>query len=234
VKSLILAGGRGSRALEISSNNNKCMARVSGKCIIDASLDNAATYTDEIIIVIGYYGEQIRKHVGNRWKGVPVKYVFQETQKGLLDAMKYAESQIGESDFLLFLGDEILINSNHALMIDIYYQSNAFAVCGLVYEPNKERIKKTYCVHIHDGLINKLEEKPLQPETCWMGTGNCVFNSRIFEYINRLGASSDKSFPDILQAAINDGEKVYGTILCEKYFNINTKEDYLEYMEECL
>jgi len=208
------------------------MALINGKCVIDASLDNAAAYTDEIIVVVGYYGDQIRRHIGNRWRGKPVRYVFQEEQKGLLDAMKCAQSQIDGSEFILFLGDEILIRPNHFLMIDSFYRNRAFAVCGLVYEENKDRIKKTYCVHMNEKLINKLEEKPSRPETNWMGTGNCIFNSHFFDYIHQLDDGSNKSFPDVLQMAIDNGEKVYGTVLCEKYFNINTKEDYFEYMEE--
>lgn len=218
----------------MSKKNNKCMTNIHGKRIIDTSLDNAATYTNEIIIVVGYYGEQIRNYVGKKWKGASVKYVIQEKQKGLLNAIKCAQNSIEGEDFLLFLGDEIIVKSHHDWMIDAFYSNNAFAVCGLSFELNSERIKKTYCVHMCNGLINKLEEKPLRPKTNWMGTGNCIFNNRFFDYMQVGDEDCDKSFPDILQIAINRGEKVYGTVFCEKYYNINTREDYLEYMEEAL
>ena len=41
MKALILAGGRGKRLDDLSSENNKCMIKVNGRHVIEYNLDNA-------------------------------------------------------------------------------------------------------------------------------------------------------------------------------------------------
>ena len=110
MKALILAAGRGSRVNEISESINKCMIAVGDKPAIQYSLDNAIQMNvDEIVIIIGYHAEDIINHYGNNYQGKRIRYVIQDTQRGLVHAMECAKGALEGADFILMLGDEIPI-----------------------------------------------------------------------------------------------------------------------------
>ena len=147
MKALILAGGRGKRLDDLSRDCNKCMIEVMGRPVIEYSLECLVkTDIQEIVIIIGYRAEDIINHLGNQYKGKKIKYVIQAEQKGLVHAIECAQDAIDGSDFMLLLGDEILINPRHQEMIDEYRNNGAFAICGILHVDDRELIKRTYCL----------------------------------------------------------------------------------------
>lgn len=64
MQALILAAGMGRRLGEFTADNTKCMLPVNGRRLIDRMLDQLSKRTvDRIIIVVGYKGEKLRRHV---------------------------------------------------------------------------------------------------------------------------------------------------------------------------
>jgi len=230
-KALILAGGRGKRLNNHIKEENKCMLKFDGKPLIKYSLENAAKLNvEEIIIVVGYLAERIINAFGNSFKGVPIKYVIQLEQKGLVHAIECSKNAIGNSDFFLFLGDEFLINADHISMVKKFSEECAFAVCGVIKVNDMTQISKTYSIlfnsksHQIVGLI----EKPKHPLNNFMGTGNCIFKNKIFDYIKNTPINQnrgEKELPDLIQCVIDDGKKVFYYNLATTYVNVNTPED---------
>ena len=230
MKALILAGGRGKRLAEISEAKNKCLIEIKGKPLIEYSLDCASkTDISEIVIVVGYRAQEIMKRYGASYNGKVIKYVIQPEQKGLVHAIECAKEAIGKEDFMLMLGDELMVNPNHPEMIKDYQNKNIFALCGVLNVEDKDLIKKTYAVvQDEDNVIFRLIEKPLNPMNNIMGTGNCLFKNGIFSYIAQTPINQkrgEKELPDLIQCAIDDGKIVKSFALCDKYFNLNLKED---------
>jgi len=230
MKALILAGGRGKRLKEISDSKNKCMVEVQGKPLIQYSLDWAIkTDVSEIVIVVGYMAEQIMDVYGNEYNGKPIKYVIQKEQRGLIHAIECAEQAINKEDFMLMLGDELMMRPKHSEMIKKYHDENVFALCGIVIVEDKNLIKKTYSIiQGKDDKIIRLVEKPDNPINNIMGTGNCIFKNEIFSYIPKTPINQkreEKELPDLIQCAIDDGKIVKSFIICDQYFNLNLKED---------
>lgn len=65
MKALILAGGRGSRLSELTKDKNKSMMRLFEKPIIEYNLEHAVdAEVSEIIILVGYKGQEIKKYFG--------------------------------------------------------------------------------------------------------------------------------------------------------------------------
>jgi dTDP-glucose pyrophosphorylase len=230
MKALILAGGRGKRLDELSANSNKCMIRVHGRPVIEYSLDCVVeTDIEEIIIIIGYRAEDIINHIGNQYKGKKIRYVIQAEQKGLVNAIECAQEAIAGEDFMLLLGDEILVNPRHQAMIDEFMTKNLFVICGILRVDDKELIKRTYCLIQDDNNnIFRLIEKPRKPLNNYMGTGDCIFRNQIFQYVEYTPIHherKERELPDFIQCAIDDGNAVKSFIICDRYTNTNTKED---------
>lgn len=230
MKALILAGGRGKRLDEFSRLHNKCMIPINGRPVIEYSLDCVArTDISEIVIVVGYRAEEIINYLGISCQNKKIKYVIQWEQRGLVHAIECAKETIAGEDFILLLGDEVLYAPRHQEMIDEFRNSGCFAMCGTLIVSDRNLIRRTYTFMQDDNnFIYRLVEKPRNPFNNMMGTGDCVFNNRIFDYIEVTPIHHDrkeKELPDLIQCAIDDGNSVKSFIICEKYSNINHPDD---------
>ncbi len=79
-----------------------------------------------------------------------------------------------------------------------------------------------------DRRIYRLIEKPRNPPNDVRGTGNCIFRSEIFNYVEHTPINqsrNEKELPDLIQCAIDDGHLVKAFDIGEGYVNINTPAD---------
>ena len=166
MKALILAAGRGRRLRSISNSLNKCMLELCGKPVLEYNLDRAAELdVDEIVLVVGYRAEDIINRYGISYKGKRIRYVIQWEQKGLVHAIECAKEALGKEDFFLLLGDEVLVNSKHKEMLKAFRRENIYVMCGVVFQEDKEKIRRTYTVITDEnGRVFRLIEKPRKPE----------------------------------------------------------------------
>ena len=238
MKALVLAGGRGKRLAGISEQQNKCIIKINGKPLLEYSLDNCAVQpsVSEIVIVVGYKAEEIINIYGNRYSGKPIRYVIQSEQKGLVHAIECAKKTIAGEDFMLMLGDELLIRPRHQEMIAAFDRDNLFGICGVVMVEDRDLIKKTYSViQAKDNRIYRLIEKPSRPMNDIMGTGNCIFRNDIFSCIEQTPVNQkrgEKELPDLIQCAIDEGHPVKSFPICDHYVNVNVSEEIKE-AESC-
>ena len=249
MKAVVLAGGRGNRLGDLTRAVNKCMLPLKGKPVLEYNLRRAAEIPEvnEIILVVGYRAEDIINHYGNRYERVlpelphpkdyaipvPIKYVIQREQRGLVHAIECAKETIGDDDIFLLLGDEVLANSRHASMIKEFIQGEAFGICGVIFrKDNLNEISKTYTVSTDaHGTILRLIEKPKRPLGPLQGTGHCVFRNEILDYLDRTPIHperGERELPDLIQCAIDDGKTVKPFELADDYTNINSEENLKE------
>jgi dTDP-glucose pyrophosphorylase len=230
LKALILGGGRGKRLENVTSNINKCMLLFKGNPLISYSLKNAIrAKVSEIIIVVGYRAEDIINYFGNTCQNTRIKYVIQKEQKGIVHAIECARDTIDGSDFMTFLGDEILLEPRHKEMMELFYSSEPFAVCGVTKTDKISDISKTYAI-IQDqtSSVYRLIEKPRKPLNNIMGTGNCIFKNGIFDFIPYTPINhnrGEKELVDLIQCSIDEGHMVKSFNIGSGYININTEED---------
>ena len=231
MKALVLAGGRGSRLKEITKQANKCLCEFQGRSIIEYSLDTAVRVkADEIVILVGYQAETIINRYGNRYHGVPVRYVIQWERHGLVHAIECCQAALEGQDFLLLLADEILLNPRHEAMVEAFRDPEVFALCGTVRVADINEVRKTYTImrDERDGRIHRLVEKPRTPINNIQGTGNCLFRHGIFDYIAHTPINQtrqEKELPDLIQCVIDDGKLVREFEICSWYTNVNSLEE---------
>ena len=207
------------------------MLKFNGRYLIEYSLESARlSQVNEVIIVVGHCAEDIINTFGIQYADIKIRYVFQEEQKGLVNAIEQTREALDGDDFVLLLSDEILIDPKPMEMIRKFEEENLFAICGVSKVKEQDEIKKTYSV-IHNPanqMIYRLIEKPRNPLNNIMGTGNCVFRNGIFEYIQYTPINyfrGEKELPDLIQCAIDDGKFVKLFFIGARYVNINTPED---------
>ena len=168
MKAIILAAGRGKRLKEKTEPANKSMLTFKDRHLIEYSLETAKlSKVDEIIIVVGYRAADIVNKFGIQYANIKVRYVIQEEQRGLVNALEYARDALDGDDFILLLADEIMIHPNPQEMIATFKNENLFVMCGVTRVEDRSQISKTYTVICNetDNRIYRLIEKPRNPET---------------------------------------------------------------------
>lgn len=110
MQAIILAAGLGKRLRYKTKDNTKCMVEVNGRTLIERSLENMTRIPlSRIVIVIGYEGEKLRRHVGESYNGVPVIYVenpvYATTNN--IYSLALATDYLAQDDTLLFESDLI-------------------------------------------------------------------------------------------------------------------------------
>lgn len=114
MQAVILAAGRGTRMGELTSNTPKPLLVVAGKTLLEHKFDALPPEIDELVVVVGYRGEQIEKRFGPSYQGKKISYVTQEDSTGgTADALWKARSLL-RGKFLVMNGDNIYAHEDIA------------------------------------------------------------------------------------------------------------------------
>lgn len=185
MQAVILAAGRGKRMLHLTDKAPKPILKINGKPILEYKLEILPKEIDEIIFIVGYYGELIMDHFGCQFQGKKIKYIFQKDLNGTGGALHLAKG-ILEDKFLVMNGDDFYHKQDLKKML----QHN-FAILGYkVDDPSRYGVIKT------DKRGNMIEviENPKDAKFKLVNTGAYVLNKKFFDYDLVPKKAGDKEF----------------------------------------
>lgn len=210
MKGVILAGGRGTRLRPITHTGPKQMIPVANKPVLQHGLETLREADiHEVGIVLGNKGrEEIVDFVGNGSRfGLDVTYILQGDPRGLAHAVGCVEEFVDGSDFLVYLGDNLL-ESSVAPLVDRFERGDHAAGIALceVENPSEYGIADVD----EEGNIVRLVEKPTDPPSNLAIIGLYAFSSTIFEMFPELESSDRGEFEitDAIQALLDAGHTV--------------------------
>lgn len=91
---LCLAAGKGSRFGQLGSYLQKCMYPVGLRPFVELSIANLLRSRavdparDQLTLVVGHHGEQLRRYFGERYDGLPLRYLEQTEALGTGHALR--------------------------------------------------------------------------------------------------------------------------------------------------
>lgn len=228
LQGVILAAGKGIRAYPATRYIPKALMDVGGETLLErnVSIMRKQLGIERIVVVIGYLGDQIIDFFRQKELDQGMVFVRQEEQKGIGHALLCAQPEITSEQFVVMLGDEFYLDSNHeALLAHVTNQHDA--AIFFREEPDSSRISKNYTGVIEDGLVRSLVEKPQTPTTRLMGVGTYLLNQSLFRYIQQTPPSALRGEVEITDVLSNMAgqETVHACTLTGTYINVNSVED---------
>lgn len=213
MKALILAGGKGTRLRPITFSMAKQLVPVANKPVVEYGIEAIASAgIREFGIIIGDTGEEVKAAVGDgsRW-GISITYIPQSAPLGLAHAVKTAEEFLGDDDFIMYLGDN-LIKSSISGLVQEFNEHRPAATILLTQVPNPSEFG---VAEMEKGVVTRLEEKPKEPKSNLALVGVYLFDRRIHDSIARLKPSwrGEYEITDAIQGLIDAGLTVRSHIV---------------------
>jgi glucose-1-phosphate thymidylyltransferase len=217
MKALILAGGSGSRLRPITYTSSKQLVPVANKPILFYAIEHMAQAgIIDIGMIVGDTAAEVREAVGSgeRW-GVHVTYIQQDSPAGLAHAVLIAHEFLGDDDFVMYLGDNLL-RQGVKDFVDEFVRARA-GVGGAVRPDAQILLAKVPDPHRFgvaeldvDGRVLRLVEKPKEPASDLALVGVYMFDSTIHEAVRALkpSARGELEITEAIQWLIDNGRRV--------------------------
>ncbi len=208
MKALITAGGHGTRLRPITHTSNKHLIPIANKPMIHYAIEYVVDAgVTEIGIVCKPNDKELVDALGDGSAfGARITFIEQEAPLGLAHVVKIAQPFIGDEPFVFYLGDNIIVGGIQRF-VDEFRSSGANCQLVLAKVKDPERFGVPEIV---DGRIVSIEEKPAQPKSQFAVTGIYIYDSCIFEAVNRIepSARGELEISDAHQYLLSKGYKV--------------------------
>lgn len=226
---MILAGGRGSRLLDLTKKVAKPAVYFGGKYrIIDFPLSNCANSgISNVGVLTQYESVLLNSYVArdHRWgldaqdSGVFVLPPREKDEtgfglyRGTADAITQNLDFLDqmEAEYVLILSGDHIYKMDYAKMLAAHKEANAECTIAVLAVPIKEASRFGIMNTDENDLIVEFEEKPAKPKSNLASMGIYIFNYKTLrEYLtaDEKNPESNHDFgKDIIPAFLNDGKR---------------------------
>jgi glucose-1-phosphate thymidylyltransferase len=228
MKALMLAGGAGTRLRPITHTRAKQLVPVANKPILFYGLEAIADAgIKQVGIIVGDTAAEVRHAVGDgsAW-GLDVTYLPQEAPLGLAHCVLIARDFLGDDDFVMYLGDNLLRQTladfvrrfeedrqraASPSLVDDIPPPVAQILLKAVPDPQRFGVAE---VDEHGGII-QLVEKPEVPPSNLALVGVYLFDAHVHQAVASITPSGrgELEITDAIQWLIDHGYRVRSEIL---------------------
>jgi glucose-1-phosphate thymidylyltransferase len=181
----------------------------------------------EIGIIVGDTHEEIRRACGDgsRWDA-SITYIQQSQPLGLAHAVLTAREFLGDSEFVMYLGDNLIINGITELVNQFRDERpNSMVLLARVPNPNQFGVAE-----LKDGKVVRLVEKPKEPKSDLALVGVYMFDRNIMTACSSIKPSprGELEITDAIQWLVDQGFRVNPHVVTGWWKDTGKLEDMLE------
>lgn len=195
MQAVILAAGKGTRMRPLTYDIPKPMLLIRGKPVLEYTLSFLPDEIDEVIIVVNYLGEHIKKYFGEKWKGRRIKYVFQSELNGTGGALHTCKYLVNEK-FLVVMGDDLYYKKDLENMM----KEDLAILAQEVDDPSRFGVLKTD----ENGKLIEIVEKPKMEGKGLVSTNAFILNKIFFDYDLVPVSDTEYGLPQTLAVMAKD------------------------------
>ncbi|MCC9711768.1 glucose-1-phosphate thymidylyltransferase [Streptomyces sp. MNU76] len=188
MKALVLSGGSGTRLRPITHTSAKQLVPVANKPVLFYGLESIAEAgITDVGIIVGETADEIQEAVGDGTKfNINATYIRQEAPLGLAHAVLIAHEFLGDSDFVMYLGDNFILGGITGLVDDFRAERpDARILLTPVSNPTAFGVAE---LDAEDRVV-RLEEKPTRPKSDLALVGVFIFTSAIHQAVRSIKPS---------------------------------------------
>jgi len=207
VKGIVLAGGTGSRLFPLTKVTNKHLLPVGRVPMIYFPIQKLTQAgIDEILIVTGVenMGDVVNLLGSGREFNCRFTYKVQDEAGGIAHALALAENFTGSSPMVVLLGDNIFSGDITPFVREFAKRdTGAMVLLKEVPDPGRYGVAT-----VADGVVQRIVEKPEQPESNLAVTGIYMYDDKVFDYIRQLEPSGrgELEITDVNNHYLRNGE----------------------------
>ena len=219
MKALILAGGEGTRLRPITHTRAKQLVPVANKPILFYGIEAmVAAGITEIGVIVGGTGPEVRAALGDGSAfGAQFTFLPQTAPLGLAHCVLIAREFLGDDDFVMYLGDNLLEQDLGAFVA-------AFEQARAGEQPPSAQILLKRVPDPHrfgiatlddEGNVVELVEKPADPPSDLALVGVYLFDPTIHEAVRAIepSARGELEITDAIQWLITNGKRIRTELL---------------------
>jgi NDP-sugar pyrophosphorylase family protein len=176
MQAVILAAGLGTRMGDLTKNTPKVMLKFKGKNLLEWKIEALPKEIDEVILVVGYKSEVIKKYFGDEFQGRKISYVEDTTLTGTAPALWYAKDLLKDK-FLVMMGDDIYSKDSIAECA-----KTPLSICCKVVEENDPASRVLIKNKSLAGFVLSKDNLKLKKPSNLAFTGLYCLTKEIFRY----------------------------------------------------
>lgn len=228
-QALILAAGQGIKMRPYTYEMPKPMMPVKKRPILEHIINQLRDVDiRDIVIVIGYLGDQIQNYFGDGSRfGVKIRYIEEQKQTGTAGPLRLARQVLHDQPFLMVYGD-VLADIDLRAFIDYHLQFGQTATLALTSVPDPSAYG---AVRMNGQRVVEIIEKPKNSASVsrLVTAGVQILDPGIYQHIPTKEFSMLEE--DVFPVLAKEG-KLSGYLFEGKWFDVGTPDVYERALKE--
>lgn len=209
MKALVLSGGSGTRLRPFSYSMPKQLIPIANRPVLEHVLEDIRNLgVTEVGIIVGGWAQQIADVIGDGSRlGMKVTYIPQDEPLGLAHCVTLGRSFLGDDDFVMYLGDNMLPEGTADIAQEfLAHRPAAQVVVHKVADARAFGVAELD----HEGRVERLVEKPQEPKSDLALIGVYFFTPAIHTAVSSIqpSARGELEITDAIQWLLTHGAEV--------------------------